>query len=521
MTDPNGSKYSIGIDLGTTSIKLGVFDLSGKLLASNKCKNPIRYMGKYIELDADECFQIATHQLYRLLQENNIPGNDVACICFSCQGETLLFLDEHFRPLRPAIVWLDNRSVRESRIISSLMDQVTIFSHTGQLEVVPTFPATKIFWCATNERDTFKRTAKICLLADYFVYKLVGELVTDYSLSSSTLYLDIKRLRWWDTMLSTLGITEEQLPKLVSPGTPIATIQREWREALSLRNETIITAGGLDQICSAIAVGNLSVGDVSLNLGTGVGIVTTLSNDALVHPSAIPIHCHVLSNEYAGFAWGQTCGALLDWAEAVLEINGVHKSLHSFSEIIRERARDTQREPLTVLPYFEGAFSPEYDPNAKGVIFGLRLYHDSLDILDAMLDAIAFTVKANLDAVLMSIGNPPKKIPVTGGLTRNESVIQRIADVTAIPLLIYGDEYASARGAALLGFLGTGLIRSLSEVLHSDADQRCVFPQDPDQRRVVSRYERYKGLYEVLRNYFSRESAYQDGLIIPEERDRC
>src|SRR6185436_20089040 len=194
----------------------------------------------------------------------------------SAQGETLILVDRDGKPLRPAIVWLDNRAQKEADGLGDIFGHRNAFEITGQVKLVPTWPASKILWLRHNEPEIFEQTGKFLLFEDYFIYRLTGEYVCEGSLVTSTCYWNFQTQTWWPEMLQALDVSEQQLPQYRESGEPVGKLRREVAAELGLSPDTVACTGALDQACGAIGVGNIKPGIFSENTGAALAICATI-----------------------------------------------------------------------------------------------------------------------------------------------------------------------------------------------------------------------------------------------------
>ena len=188
----------LGIDAGTTALKAALFDQNGRLLAIDSQEYQlITPSPSIVELDASSYWDACCTAVSNVIAASRIDASDIASLAISSQGETLIPIDADGNPLRRAIVWLDNRAVKEAEEIAAAFDLDTIYRKTGQPEVAPTWPACKILWLKRNEPEVYARTDKFMLVEEYLLYRLTGQAVAEYSMQTSSLLLDIVDKVWW------------------------------------------------------------------------------------------------------------------------------------------------------------------------------------------------------------------------------------------------------------------------------------------------------------------------------------
>jgi len=271
-------EYLIGLDVGTTAVKAGVFRVDGSLAGLAAREYDLLTPGPdLVELPAETYWDACVSAVREAIDRSGVPAAAIRGMAISSQGETLIPVSRDGAALRNAIVWLDNRSAVQARRLDELFDRREIYRVTGQTEIVPTWPATKILWLRDNEPEVFAAAAKFLLLEDYLLGKLTGEFVEEHSLASSTTYFDIQRLDWWAPMLEAIGIDEDRLPRLLAPGERVGQLTPDAAQALGLHTEVVVSAGALDQLAGAVGAGNVTPGQVTETTGAALAICATVS----------------------------------------------------------------------------------------------------------------------------------------------------------------------------------------------------------------------------------------------------
>ena len=251
----------LGVDLGTTAIKAGLFESTGALVASASHEQQLLTdTPDRVELDLEDYWNGFVDVVTQVGRASPDGASGIAGLALSVQGETLIAAGVDGRPLRPAIVWLDNRATAEAEYLRASFGDDEIFEVTGQTEMLPTWPASKILWLRHNEPGCFRRVASWLLLEDYFVQRLTGEIWCEGSLATSTCYWNLHTRQWWPAMLEAIGVEESQLPQIGESGQPVGKIRPRVADELGLSHRTVVSLGALDQACGAIGVGNVRSG---------------------------------------------------------------------------------------------------------------------------------------------------------------------------------------------------------------------------------------------------------------------
>ena len=256
----------IGIDLGTSSVKMLLVDKLGKILNSVTEEYPIYYPQKnYSEQNPNDWFIAVKKGIKALL--SGFDGKLVKGVSFGGQMHGLVILDEHDEVIRNAILWNDGRTVKETEYLNNVIGKNVLYNETNNIAFAG-FTAPKILWVKNNELENFKRIKKIMLPKDYIAYKLTGVFSTDYSDAAGTLLLVVKNKRWNEKMLKICDITEDYLPKLYNSHDVIGVIKPEIANEFNLQNNVVVSAGAGDNAAAAVGVGVINEGECNLSLGT-------------------------------------------------------------------------------------------------------------------------------------------------------------------------------------------------------------------------------------------------------------
>lgn len=500
--------YLLGIDAGTTGLKAVLFDEGGDEIAIGRAEYSL-YMPEadMAELDAEEYWNACKRAVSEILSTSKIDPKKIRAVAVSSQGETLIPVNREGRPLRRAIVWLDNRSKDESEIIRKQFGADTIFKVTGQPEVVPTWPATKILWLKRNEPRVFDKVYKYLLVEDFIVFKLTGIFVTEYSLVSSTLMFDISKEDWWEEMLNFIGINSGQLPKLMSSGEVVGNVTERASRETGLSSSTIVSTGALDQAAGAVGAGNIKPGIITETTGTVLALLATIENPICDPKRRIPCHHHAVPKKFFLIPWCPTAGIVLKWFRdefGQYEMEAAEKMKVDAYDLLTLEASKVAAgsDGLLMLPYFMGAGPPEFDPHARGILFGLTLKHTKAHVVRAILESIAFMIRKNVE-LFEELGIPVKEIRSMGGASRSPLWNQIKADVTSKPIITLQTEEAASLGAAILAGVAYGAFKSIEEGCKTMVKLKRKYETRLEDKNVYEKlYKVYCNLYDHVRELF-------------------
>jgi xylulokinase len=505
--------YILSIDAGTTAFKTSLFDENGRLLGiSTREYKLLTPTALAVELPAETFWNAFKFGIKDILKKTKVKPNDIRALGLSVQGETLLMIDKKGTPLRNAIIWLDNRAQKEAEVLSNEFDK-NYYSYkiTGQVKIVPTWPASKIFWISKHEKNIFDKVYKFLLLEDYLIYKMTGELVAEGSLLCSTVYWNITTKKYWDEMLDYLKISTDQLPEIKESGEPVGELKPEVAKELGLSRKTVVSTGVLDQAAGAIGVGNISPGVFSENTGAALAICATLDKPVFDKFGRMPIHYHGIPNTYMAHTF-TTGGMVLRWFrdnfyEEEIKIAKSMK-IDAYDLIGKEIEKiPPGSEGLILLPHLQGAMAPEANPKAKGVFYGFTLKHTKAHFARAIMEAIACIVKRNID-VLEELNIPVNEIRVLGGGARSNIWNQIKADITRKTILRTENEEAACLGAAILAGKAVGIYSSIKEATKNMVKIKKTFEPIKENIDVYKEtYKKYVKLYDDLCSLFNIEKT--------------
>lgn len=503
------SEYILGLDCGTTASKVAIFDLRGRMLSVSTQEYQLLTPSPLeVEIDPEHFWQAFVKGTHEALAQAAINPAQIRAFSLSAQGETMVLLDASGKPLRRAISWMDNRAQSEADAINRVFGDA-IYPTTGQVSAVPTWPAAKLLWIRKHEPDVFGRIHRVLLIEDYLLWRLTGEIACEGSLVCSTLYWDINSEQWWGDMLEFLELPSTSLPELRHSGSPIGHILPEAARELGLADDVVVSMGALDQVCGSIGVGNVRTGIFSENTGAALAIcVLQQPGKPVFDPGRqMPVHYHGLPGRYM-FHTFTTGGMVYRWfrdqfcAEEMAEAES--RGVDAY-QLVTDAAGHVSAgsDGLLMLPHLQGAMAPETNPHAKGVFFGVTLSHGKSHFARSILEAIAFTVRRNLE-VIERIGGDVDEIRVLGGGAKSDLWNQIKADVTGKRIVKTESEEAACLGAAIFAGHGAGFFSSVEAAAEQMLVVNRAYEPDPDVRGTYdAAYSRYVALYESLVDVFA------------------
>ncbi len=486
----------IGVDLGTTNIKAALYDGDMRLIGRKSRLAAYIRDGSRVEFDAAGYRDAVFSLLRELLSENGAAR--VRQIAFTGQAESLVVLDGDGNPLMNAISWMDERSVRECVQLSERFPPEVCRRVTGQLSILPTWPATKILWLKNNMPEVFEKAACYMLLKDYIVRCFTGKAAADMSVATFSFYFDIYRKCYWGEMLDAIGITEDKLPPLCEPCTVAGTLTDEAAERLGLvggaacacgavSKGTAVNTGTLDHFAGMIGTGNLSPGGITLSTGT-VMALAALWDPSLPPPGGIALHYGFMPDSFVLLPVAESGGVSLEWFRRRCMPD------QTFAEIDRVAA-ERRDEGILFLPYIVGVNAPEMDGDAVGVFWGLRQEHDAYDMAKAVMEGVAFVLRKNCEAIERA-GIALRSITATGGGAKSDLWCAIQADATGLSVRVPAEKEAACLGAAMIAAVGDGRFADLAAACaHCVTFQKVYEPHKSEA--VETKYRRFCALYDA------------------------
>ncbi len=460
--------YYIGIDLGTSAVKIIMINENAEILKTVTKEYPLSFpKPNWSEQNPDDWWNAVSEGLEEIL--SGIDKSEVKGIGTGGQMHGLVMLDENGFVLRPAILWNDTRTGEETNYLNSVIGKERLQKLTGNIAFAG-FTAPKILWVQKNEPEIFEKCAKICLPKDYINYKLTSAFATDVSDASGTLYFDVENRKWSKEMLEILGIDESCLPVVC-----------ESKDVIGKTNlfglDCNVAAGAGDNAAAAIGTGTVKEGQCNISLGTSGTVFVPTEGYVKTENPALHSFCHA-NGKY------HLMGCILSAASCNKWLNEV-----VFNSDYNVGLGDLQTD-LYFMPYMSGERCPHNDGDVKGAFIGLTHSTTREALQRAVFEGVAFAIRDCIELCPDEI----KKATVCGGGTKSREWMQVLSDVLGIELDIIENE-GPAMGAALLA-AGSGVY---------DVSLRIKYTVEPDKSSAEiynNKYGKFKLLYPLLKPFY-------------------
>ena len=484
--------HLLGIDVGTSSVKVGLVSTEGKLTRMTSREYAlVTPHPHWCEIDP----QVYWDCICSAVQEVVAHGDpaEVLALSVSSQGETVIAIGADGRPLGNALVWLDNRAGQETEEIAERFGREAFYQRTG-LECGPGWTGPKLMWLRRHEPEFFAQAARFLNVMDYVLFRMTGETVTEPSLCQSTGYKEVSAHAWWDEMVDYIGLKASQLPRIAAAGEIVGHLLPEAAAELGLSGETRVVVGAMDQLAGAVGAGNVVPGSVTETTGSALAIVATVDDIVLDPARRVPCVPHALRGRYVLLPYAPTAGMMLKWLrDQVLQDDVDYDALTA-----RAAAVSPGSEGLVALPHLAGSVCPDNNPAARAAFVGISLSHTQAHLVRAILESVAFLLADNLD-LLGELGVPVTDLRCMGGGAKSDLWLQMKADVLHLPVERVAEPETALLGDAVFAGLGAGVWPNAGAAIRQVASRGRRFEPDParaDAYRKARR--RYRDVYACL-----------------------
>ena len=484
--------YYIGIDLGTSAVKLLLMEESGKICNIVSKEYPLFFPHPgWSEQNPEDWFTQSVEGMKELTE--GIDRSKVAGIGFGGQMHGLVTLDENDKVIRPAILWNDGRSQKETEYLNNEIGKEKLSAYTANIAFAG-FTAPKILWMKKNEPEKFAKIAKIMLPKDYLAYRLSGSFCTDVSDASGMLLLDVKNRCWSKEMMEICHVSREQLPDLYESYEVVGTLKEEIAAELGLSSEVKIIAGAGDNAAAAVGTGTVGANHCNLSLGTSGTLFVSSDKFGVDEHNALHSFAHADGGYHLMGCMLSAASCNKWWMDEILKTKdyaGEQKGITTLGE-----------NQVFYLPYLMGERSPHNNPDARAMFVGMSMDTTREDMTLAVLEGVAFGLRDSLE-VARSLGIRIDSSRICGGGAKSPLWRQIIAAVMNVKLEIIESEEGPGYGAAILAAVGCGTFDSVE---HACAKLvKVIDTVDPDPELVQKyeeKYQKFRQLYPIMKDWF-------------------
>jgi len=486
---------TIGIDVGTSAVKLIVMNEMGEVLRTVSRDYPLYLFNEGWSEQAPEDWWEATACA---LRELTTEYKDIAAVSFSGQMHGLVALDGDGNVLRRAILWNDQRTQAECDYLNNTVGRDVLLSNAANIALTG-FTLPKILWMKNNEPELYEKIAMVMLPKDYIAYKLTGIAATDYSDASGTLLLDVKNQDWSDKMLSIAGLTRAQVPKLFKSYEAVGNVSGDSAEETGLPASVKVVIGGGDQAVGAIGTGTVEEGTCSVSLGTS-GVLFVAMNDFAVDTSPAAIHafCHATGRYHMMGVTLAAAGSSKWWVEQILDTADYSAEQKDITELGKNK--------VYYLPYLSGERTPHNNPLARGAFVGMGMGTTRAEMTQAMFEGVAFSLRDILTRI-RALGKEISAARIIGGGAKSPLWCQIVADVLNVKVQKIHSGEGPALGAAILAMVGTGAYATVEEACAKIIKTTETYtPNVQAAAGYDKHYQIYTHLYGALKETYTKIS---------------
>ena len=482
----------IGVDLGTSAVKMLLMDKDGAIKNIVSKDYPLEFPNPgWSQQSPTDWWDAVQEGLVELTAD--CDKSEIGGISFGGQMHGLVVLDENDDVIRPAILWNDGRTGKETEYLNTKIGKDKLSQYTANIAFAG-FTAPKILWMANNEPDKFAKIKKIMLPKDYIAYKLSGVHCTDYSDASGMLLLDVKNKCWSKEMMDICGITEDQLPKLFESYDVVGDIKPELAEQFGFPTTVKIVAGAGDNAAAAVGTGTVGDGMCNISLGTSGTIFISSKEFGVDENNALHAFAHSDGNFHLMGCMLSAASCNQWWAANILKTTDFNAEQAAIGELGENN--------VYFLPYLMGERSPHNNPDARGTFIGMTMDTSRADMTQAVLEGVAFGIRDSFE-VAKKLGIKIEKTKICGGGAKSPLWRKIIANVLGITVEMIESEEGPGYGGAILAAVACGEYPSVEAA--TDKLVKVVGSEEPDVALVAKyedRYQKFAKIYPTVKGLF-------------------
>ena len=509
-------EYTLGIDLGTTGVKVLLVSREGVVVSSGVAEYPLLIPRlNWAEQNPEQWWEATVAAIAGCLEK--VPAStggkiEVSAIGLSGQMHGSVFLDDNGKVLRPAILWCDQRTEEQCQRITEIIGFDRLIALTSN-KAVAGFTAPKILWLRKYEPDTYARVRKILLPKDYIRYRLTGTFATEVSDASGTLLLNVRERKWSTEVLDALDIPRDWLPDCFESPVVSSYLSKEVAHIVGLPAGIPIVGGAGDQAAGAVGNGIVRAGMASCALGTS-GVIFWHSDDPYYDPQGrLHSFCHAVPGKWHLMGVTLAAGGSLRWFRDSLceDIKAEAKRDEIDPYVIIDRVAEEIQdgsEGLLFLPYLAGERTPYTDADARGAFLGLSLRHTRAHMARSVMEGVTMSLKDCME-LGRSMALDAAVLHMSGGGARSNFWQQMVADVMGVNVVTVGIDEGPAYGAAILAAVGCGFHASVEQACNTLVHVKDVkVPRGRQSQDYENLYKVYHRLYRELIEFHKRDAEF-------------
>ena len=481
----------IGIDLGTSSVKLLLIQNDGTVLSSVSKEYPVSYpKSGWSEQNPEDWLRQTLAGLAELLATEHAVKSQIRGIGIGGQMHGLVVLDKENKVIRPAILWNDGRTEEETEFLNTVIGKKKLSEYTGNIAFAG-FTAPKILWMKKHEPEKFEAISKIMLPKDYLVYMLTGAFTTDVSDASGKLLLDVKNRKWSEEMLAICGIKMQMLPEVRESYEISGCVKKEIMDSLGLSGEIIMVAGAGDNAAAAIGTGTVENGSCNISIGTSGTVFIASDTFTIGENNAIHAFGHANGKYHLMGCMLSAASCLKWWLEDILKTEDYQGE--------QQEMKGTGDNPVFFLPYLMGERSPHNDSNVRGAFLGLGLNTTRAQMAEAIFEGVSFALKDSLE-IARSLGIEIQRTKLCGGGAKSPIWQEILANILNLEVEILETEEGPALGGAILAAVACGEYATVEDAAKAIVKvKKTIVPKKELADAYQKKYLVFRNLYPAIK----------------------
>lgn len=482
----------IGIDLGTSSVKLLLMDETGTIKNIVSKDYPLSFpKNGWSEQNPQHWYDQSIKGIKELVEP--FDKSQIAGISFGGQMHGLVVLDKNDDIIRPAILWNDGRTGKETEYLNNVIGKKKLSDYTANIAFAG-FTAPKILWMKNNEPENFEKIEKIMLPKDYLAYKLSNTFCTDVSDASGMLLFDVKNKCWSTEMMEICGVKESQLPKIYESYEVVGNLTKEVAEELGLSENVKIIAGAGDNAAAAIGTATVGDGMCNISLGTSGTVFIASEKFGVDDNNALHSFAHADGNYHLMGCMLSAASCNKWWIEEILQTKDYNNELNNIKNLGKNK--------VFFLPYLMGERSPHNNPDARGCFIGMSMDTTRREMSQAVLEGVAFALRDSFE-VAKSLGIEINSTKICGGGAKSKIWVEIIANVLNIDVEKIDVEEGPALGAAMLAAVGCKEFESVKDATNKIVKVVNTVKPNPELVSLYDgAYNKFKQIYPTVKDLY-------------------
>ncbi len=490
----------LGVDLGTSSVKVSAVTRNGEILAQEGMDFPLQQPKPgYAEQDPEDWVSATTVAIVRLILNDQLKPEEITGISYSGQMHGLVLLDEDNQVLRPAMLWNDTRSTKQrEEIMAKMGERFVAITHNQPLEG---FTLPKLLWVKENQPEIFAKAKTMLLPKDYLRFRMTDNLAIDYSDATGTVMLDVDQQQWSQEILSAFDIPKSLCPPLVRSVDATGNISQWYANYSGLSTKTMTFGGGADNACGAVGAGIDGPTKVLSSIGTSGVILKYEPNKSVNYNGVLQFEDHAIPDAFYSMGVTLAAGFSLSWFKKTFAAD------EDFTTVVESAAKSTVgANGLLFSPYISGERAPYADADIRGSFIGVDGIHQRHDFVRAVLEGIIFSFRDLLDEYEAK-GSQFDTVISIGGGAKSPLWQQIQADIFNTRVVSLKNEQGPGLGAAMLAAVGLGWFKNVADCTKTFVQFKDVFLPKP------ANVKKYQRLHQIFRKIYPMTKEMSHDLV--------